>query len=109
MRGENPSQTRVVEKPIMFWSRFIRPNKENWKAHANLSSGDDEDCYIEAAAKAGVKIKFGYPVPCPADADYAARLGMKGVYVNREGLTKEKENAFRSAFSNAKMNLLAHR
>lgn len=67
----------------------LRPDPTKWKPSSNAGDADDVECFKRAAKKLGVAIKFGYPITCPAGASFAARIGMKGVYIKRSDADKE--------------------
>lgn len=56
---------------------------------SNAGDSDDVAAYEGAARKLGVSIKVGFPVPCVAGADYASRLGFRGIYILRSQADQE--------------------
>ena len=88
----------------LFPAAFLaRPSQTEWKPVANATDGDDLDSYKNAAAKLGVEIKIGYPVPCMAGADYVARHGGKGIYIRRD--QADKIDALTEGMFDARRNL----
>ncbi len=74
---------------LLLWLIRRYPGGRTWKPLANAES-ECVGSYRRAAKAAGIRLRFGTPVPCPASGS-GLLWGLTGVYIHRDDAKRERE------------------